>query len=201
MRLPDAHLGKIILVGLLIVGAAAALQVEVPNQVKTVPEGQAAKYAVKVTNDGSRQEQVDLSADSDINVGLSDNMLMLSPGESKTTWVLASPGGAGEGTYMIDLNVEGRSRSLALNVEKGASSLDLTNSYEEVTVEQGSSHEIKFIIRNVGKKEIENIVLQGDITDKFKPDYPRPFDLDPRESREVSVLIKVPEGHPEGEYD
>lgn len=196
----DSNILKVVLVGALLIGVASALQVNVQDQVKSTMKGETVKYEVEITNTDSNKTVAELSTDSEVSTSLSDEEVILQPQETRTVWLMASPLEQGEGTYMIDLKVNQEMKSLALNVEDGQSSLDLTTSYKKVTVEQGTSKKIKVIVRNNGNREIENIVLGSDLSEKFEPQYPEPFSLEKDESREVSILVEIPEDYPSGEH-
>lgn len=200
MKIANSNLVKVMLVGILITSVAAALQVNIPNQVKEVPQGEPAQYAIELFNDGSTQEDVKLSAESEMQVTFSDKEILMAPGESQTVYLFAMTQGKEKGTYFIKLKANDVMESLALNVNEGAPSLAIYNSYETITVPQRSSQKLKMVVRNTGTEEIENIVVKGDITEKLNPEYPDSFDLDAGEEKEVNVLVEVPDGYPTDEY-
>lgn len=200
MKITDSKIIKMAFVAMLIIGVASALQVEAPTQVKTTQKGEMAQYAVELTNENSNTVQVSLSVESEVSTTLSDELISISPGQTKTIRVFAVPETVGEGTYMINLQASQETLSLALNIEEGAPALSLTNSYGKMTVKQGTSQEIKLVARNTGNREIKNIVLKSDLSEKFNAEYPDSFDLEPDETREVSVVAKIPSDYPKGEY-
>ncbi len=200
MKITDSKIIKIAFVAVLIIGVASALKAEAPTQVKTTQKNEVAQYAVELTNDKSQTVEVSLSLESEVHTSLSDNLVSLSPGQTKTIHVFAVPESVGEGTYMINLQANQKTVSLALNVGEGAPSLSLTNSYGKMTVKQGTSHAIRLVARNTGNREIKNIVVKSDLSEKFNPQYPDSFDLEPDETREISVIAQIPSDYPKGEY-
>ncbi len=200
MRIMNSKLAKVMLIGALLIGAASALQMNIPTQYRKVAEGQPAQYKAVITNDGTETTEVALSWESDISISVEDDLFTLDPNETREISVFALSDGEGEGTYSTTLYANNQVESFATQVEAGAPSLSLVNSYGEITVEQGSSHKIKLIARNTGNTKIENIVFKSDLSEKFNAEHPDSFDLEPGESREVSILVNIPEEYPKGEY-
>ncbi len=181
---------------------ATSLNVNVENQVKETPAGEAAHFLIDVENVGNQVVDVEMSVgESELRTSFSDipgREFSLNPGEEKTANLLVATDREDRGSYAIPLYVNDIYRPLSVNVMEGIDALELRGAYEEITVSQGSSQELKFVAENMGNQRIENIVIDGNIDTKLNPEYPRSFFLNPGERRDMSVMIDVPSGYPTG---
>ncbi len=185
--------------------SAASLSISVEEQVKEVTAGDAAHFLVDITNEGDETTDVELSiGESELSVTFSDipgKEFSLEPGETKTAHVLASTRKEhAEGTFSVPLYINGRYRPLAVEVRKGIDALRLHRGYEEVTVTQGSSQKLQFITENTGNQRIKNIVIDGEISTRLNPEYPKAFFLNAKEQRSTPITIEIPDDFPTGRY-
>jgi len=73
--------------------------------------------------------------------------------------------------------------------------------YRDVTVRQGEFQYLKFMLKNNGNTALKNILISGDISERFNPEYPsNGFTLYAHESKEITVKVTVPQDYPEGMY-
>ncbi|MEM0372809.1 MAG: hypothetical protein QXO69_03170 [archaeon] len=191
---------KYVIAGLLMVSMALALSVSAPVQLQTVSEGQVASFAVTVTNNEANQNVL-ITATSDIPVSLSDSAFYLASGESKTVNVFAVTNGLTESMHLIKLKVNSQEMYLAVSVKEGTQSLIFNAVYDEVSAMQDEHQDLKFILRNEGKQRIRNIVIEGNIPESLSPKYPAPIDLDANEVKEVKIRVTVPQDYPADSYD
>ncbi len=208
MKLINSGLGalKVALLAAILVTAlstsALALNIVIEDQVRTVSSEETAQFAIELTNTQDEFEAVELSAESDVSTSFSSRQLTLGPGETKTTYLFAVPLNKGEGTYMIRLNVNQETRLLALEVVEGRPALELYNGYGKVTAVQDSTQSIRMVARNSGDRELRNIVVKGDFSERLNAKYsPEVFHLDAGEEREVTVVLDVPLDYPKDLYD
>ncbi|MFW5902458.1 MAG: hypothetical protein ACOCTT_01065 [archaeon] len=184
--------------------AASSLGIDVEDQVKEVTSGGTAHFLVDVTNEGT--ETVDVSAeviDSELSISFSPmpgTEFSLDPGETETIQLFATTTKEDRGTYDVPLYINGKERLLAVKVIEGMDSLELHGSYEEITVAQGSTQELKFVAENIGNERIKNIIISGDISTRLSPEYSDHFFLNPEEQRDASVTVEVPDDFPTGRY-
>lgn len=200
MKYINSSLAKVILVAILLIGVVSALEVDVQDPVETIYTGEVAQYNVEITNTGSEEEQVEISARSKAKVTLSESEIVLMPGESREIKVFALSEDLEEGAYSVTLEVNDIKENLALIIEEGKASLRLSPVYERVTIEQGTSQRLTFVARNTGERDIENIVVKSELSDKFNPQYPDSFRVEQGDSREFSIVVDVPRDYPTGEY-
>jgi len=185
--------------------SAASLRINVEEQVKEVTAGEAAHFLVDITNEGEETADVELSlGETELSVSFSDlpgKEFSLEPNETKTAHVLASTRREhAEQTFSVPLYVNGRYRPLAVEVRRGIDALRLHRAYEEITVTQGSSQKIQFITENTGDQRIKNIVIDGEISTRLDPQYPKAFFLNAKEQRSTPITIEVPDDFPTGRY-
>lgn len=184
--------------------AASSLVIDVEDQVKEVTSGGTAHFLIDVTNEGN--ETIDVSAEvigSELSTSFSPMPgaeFSLGAGETETIHFFASTTKEDKGTYDVPLYINGRQRLLAVKVIEGIDSLELHSAYEEITVAQGSTQELKFVAENIGDERIRNIIISGDISTRLNPDYPSHFFLNPGEQRDTSITMEVPDDFPTGRY-
>ncbi len=191
---------KYVIAGLLLVSTVFSLTVNIPNQFQTVQEGQVPSYDVIISNTGS-PVNVLVTTDSKLPVSVSEPLFHLGTNESKTIKVFVITKGAGEGVYAISLDVNGQEYEVGVNVKEQSPVLSFTPVYSDLTVVQGQYQDLRFILRNNGKERIRNIVIEGNLPESFKPEYPAPIDLAGNEVKEVRVRIHVPSDYPVDDYE
>ena len=191
---------KYMIAGLLLVSTVFSLSVNIPNQFQTVQEGQVASFDVIVSNAG-QPVNVLITTDSELPTSLSEPLFHLDTDESKTVNLLAVTNGLGGGVYAISLDVNGQKYDVGVNVEKQTPVLSFTPIYNDLTVTQGQYQDLRFILRNNGKERVRNIVIEGNLPETFKADYPAPIDLAGEEVKEVNVRIHVPKDYPVDDYE
>ncbi len=192
---------KNIIAGLLLVGIALALSINTVNPLVTVPKGGVADFEIQITNYDQAQNVLVTADSKDVYTSISEPSFHLDTNKTKTIHVFGVTNGLGEGVYLIKLNINGQVENLAVNVQEGVDALKLTSVYEEVSVMQGETQDLKFIIRNEGNERLRNIVIEGTIPEVLNPKYPEPFDLDPNEVKELKIRITVPIYFPADEYE
>lgn len=191
---------KYLIAGLLMMGMALALNVNIDNPLITVSKGQVADYSITITNPDEGMNVL-VTASSDVPTSISENAFYLDQLESNTIHVFAITNGLGEGLYLIELDVSGQKYNLALNIRTGEPALFFDPVYDEIVVRQGEFQDLKFLVRNEGKERLRNIVFEGNIPTSLDPEYPETLDLDPNEMREIEVRITIPEDYPADEYE
>ncbi len=192
---------KYLILGTLLIGLAMALSITAENPLQTVEKGKVADFKIQITNTEADQQNILLSAESDLPVSLSEEVISLASGETKIVHLFAVTENAEQGLHLIKFNANGQIENLAVNVEEGNGILEINSIYDKIKVLQGETQELKFLIRNNGDEKLRNIVISGDIPESLSPQYPETFNLDAKAVKEISIKINVPKDYPTGEYD
>ncbi len=80
--------------------------------------------------------------------------------------------------------------------------LELKSEYREITVKQGESQTLYFLIRNNGDTPLKNVLISGDVSQRLNPEYPvSGFTVFPHEKKVLPVKITVPKDYPVGYYE
>lgn len=190
---------KYFVLGLLLcIGAALAFDINSPNPIQFVDQGDVADYTVTFVG----YDNISLTVSSDLSVSLSERNFAVNGRKDIHVLVLTEDNEVG--FYPITLTARGNNQtytySLGTGIKEGEAYLLFDALYNKVEVVQGEDVELRFIVRNVNDQMARNIVIKGDIYESFKPEYPGPVTVSANDVEEVSVKLHVTNDMPAQDY-
>ncbi len=174
-----------------------------------------AHFEFKVTADSTETVRVKVATSAGWYMENSDKEFVIGPGGVKYVDLFATiPESGSSDRYPIHLTFETSDKNYyysGLYVERegtgtssttqGSAQLELKSEYREISVKQGETQTLYFLIRNPGKEDLKNVLISGDISPRLDPEYPvSGFTVYAGETKTLPVKIRVPKDYPEGYY-
>ncbi|MBI1973540.1 hypothetical protein HYS54_01890 [Candidatus Micrarchaeota archaeon] len=193
-------LRKTLLILVLAATALASVSITSTEQSKTVAKPDLATFSLQLNGTG----YFTFGIDTPLDVSFSQKTINLT-GTPQTVLMFVLTKFVDPGVYIITFKATDESFSTTsykffLEVEEGTPDLMISPVYSRISALQGEQAKLSFIVRNEANQEVRNVILHGDISDKFNPVYPEVFDLEPRESKTVDVHVTIPQDYPAGKY-